>query len=115
MQPQAQENPWGFSHYWTVALLSLTPPLDLTLVGDPGHPRMADLLAAVNRHYLPERRLVRKDPADCAVLEDLAPPVRTYGPQGEAPVAYLCHNFTCEPAVHDPEELSRRLAQLTGG
>ena len=35
LNPQARENPWGFAHLWTVQTLALTPPLDLTLVGDP--------------------------------------------------------------------------------
>ena len=53
-QTQAQENPWGFAHLWTVQTLALTPPLDLTLVGDPGDPRPRPcsrrLIAAICRN-----------------------------------------------------------------
>jgi hypothetical protein len=112
LQSQARENPWAFAHLWTVQTLYLTPPLDLTLVGDPQHPRMQVMLQAVYRNFLPERRLLLKDPADCAPLEELCPPARTYGPMGKEPVAYICHNFTCRPAITDPQELAAKLEQF---
>jgi uncharacterized protein len=109
----ALENPWGFSHFLTVPLLNLTPPLDLTLVGSADHPKIQEMLAAVYRHYLPERRLILKDPADCARLEELAPSAATYAAQPQGPAAYLCHDFTCQPPVHDAPELAVKLAQLS--
>ena len=108
-QGQATENPWGFSHYLTVAVLNLLPSLDLTLVGDPGDPRMKALLAEVYRRYLPERRLVFKNPADSAGIEELAPAARDYPPVDSGPVAYLCHHFTCQPPTGDPKELAANL------
>jgi uncharacterized protein YyaL (SSP411 family) len=111
-QARIQENIFGFAYLWTVVLLSLTPPLDLTLVGDPDDPRMQEMLAAAYRPFFPERRLVLKNPGDCALLEQLSPPARTYGPLGEGPTAYLCHNFTCRPAIKTPEELAAKLGQF---
>lgn len=108
----ATENPWGFAHFLTIPLLYLTPPLDLTLVGSPGHPRMQEMLAEVYRRYLPERRLVLKDPADCARLEELVPSAKTSAPFGEGPAAYLCHDFTCQPPTGDPAELGAKLNRL---
>jgi uncharacterized protein YyaL (SSP411 family) len=108
-QAMAAENPWGFSHYLTVAALSLLPSLDLTLVGAPGDPRMQSLLAEIYRRYLPERRLVLKDPAEPAIIEELAPAARDYPPVEAGPVAYLCHHFTCQPPTGDPGELAARL------
>jgi uncharacterized protein YyaL (SSP411 family) len=111
-QGQATENPWGFSHYLTVAALSLLPPLDLTLVGAPGQPRMESLLAEVYRWFLPERRLVLKNPEDAARVEELVPAARDYAPVGSEPVAYLCHRFTCQPPTGDPQELAAKLAEI---
>jgi uncharacterized protein YyaL (SSP411 family) len=108
-QTQAQQNPWGFSHLWTVQALALTPPLDLTLVGDLGDPRTQNLVQAANRSYLPGRRLVLKDPGNRNVLEELLPWTGSYGQSGEAPAAYLCRDFTCLPAITDPEELKEKL------
>ena len=108
----ALRNPWGFAHFLTGVLLYLTPPLDITLVGAPGHPKLQEMLAAVYRRFLPERRLLVKDPTDCTRLEELAPPAKTFAPYGDGPAAYLCHAFTCQPPVREPEELVARLARL---
>jgi hypothetical protein len=110
-QAQAQQNPWGFSHLWTVQALALTPPLDLTLVGDPGDSRTQDLIRTANRSYLPERRLVLKDPGNNNALEELLPWTKGYSQTGEAPVAYLCRDFTCLPATSTPAELAAKLSQ----
>jgi uncharacterized protein YyaL (SSP411 family) len=114
LQPQAQENPFGFAHLWTVQALSLTPPLDLTLVGGPGDPRLQALLREAYGVYLPERRLVLKNPGDSAGLEQLLPWTGGYSQPGEEPVAYLCRDFTCLPGITDPGELAIKLAE-TGG
>ena len=111
-QGQARENPWGFAHLLTVEARFLTPPLDVTLVGDPGHPQTREMLEIVSRYFLPERRLVLKNPADSTALEELVPAARIYGPLGEKPVAYLCHAFACRPAIHNPEELNAKLVQF---
>jgi uncharacterized protein YyaL (SSP411 family) len=111
-QVQATENPWGFAHYLTVAALNLMPSLDLTLVGDPGDTRMQALLAEVYRRFLPERRLVGKNPADAAPIEELAPAARDYPALETGPVAYLCHHFTCQPPTGDPRELAARLEEI---
>jgi len=111
LNPHARENPWGFAHLWTVQALSLTPPLDLTLVGDPQDSRLQALLQAAYDSYRPERRLVLKNPADCAALEELLPWTRAYRQPAEEPVAYLCRNYTCLPAITDPRELAAELSE----
>jgi uncharacterized protein YyaL (SSP411 family) len=109
LQPHARENPWGFAHLWTVQTLALTPPLDLTLVGDPRDARLQALLKEAYLAYRPERRLVLKNPADCAVLEDLLPWTRDYRQPAGQSVAYLCRDFTCLPVITDPKELAAKL------
>jgi len=111
-QGRVRENPWGFAHLWTVTLLHLTPPLDLSLVGDPRDPRMQEMLDAAYRPFLPERSLLLKNPGDCALLEELSPRARTYNPLGEGPTAYLCHDFTCRPAIKTAAELAAKLGQF---
>jgi uncharacterized protein len=108
----ALENPWGFAYFLTMPLLYLTPPLDITLAGPPDDAKILEMLAAVYRRYLPERRLILKDPADCARLEELAPPAATYAARPEGPAAYICHNYTCQPPISDPAELPARLGGL---
>jgi uncharacterized protein YyaL (SSP411 family) len=111
-QHQAGENPWGFAHFLTVQALVLSPPLDLTLVGDPRDSRMQALVQAACRSYLPEKRLVLKDPGNSAALENLLPWTVTYSQPGEEPVAYLCRDFTCLPPITSPQELEAKLSRL---
>ncbi|MGA9753770.1 MAG: hypothetical protein WBV23_01360, partial [Desulfobaccales bacterium] len=115
LQSHAQENPRGFGHLWTVQTLALTPPLDLTLVGDPQDARTQALVQAAYRSYRPERRLVLKNPEDCAGLEELMPWTRGYSQPEEEPVAYLCRDFTCLPGITDPQELAATLSPATEG
>ncbi|MBI4643557.1 MAG: thioredoxin domain-containing protein [Deltaproteobacteria bacterium] len=109
---RARENPFGFAYLWTVAVLYLSPPLDLTLVGEVQDPRLQEMLTVAYRQFLPERRLLVKDPVDCALIEELSPAARTYGPLGEGPTAYLCHDFTCRPAIKAATELEAKLGQF---
>jgi len=110
-QTQAQQNPRGFAHLWTVQTLALTPPLDLTLVGDKRDSRTQTLIGTAYGSYLPERRLVLKDPRDSLDLEALLPWTAAYSQPGETPVAYLCRDFTCLPAITAPEELAAKLSR----
>jgi uncharacterized protein len=114
IQAQAREHPMAFAHLLTVQALHLMPPLDLTLVGDPGDARTNQMLREIYRFFLPERRLLLKNPADSAALEALAPAARAYSSLDGTPVAYLCHHFTCLPGMQDAQELAAALAQAAG-
>jgi uncharacterized protein len=109
---QARANPSAFAHLWTAATLEVLPELDLTLVGNPDTPAMRAMIQTVYRHYLPERRVLLKDPAASAALEAVAPPARGYTAPEGGPAAYLCHNFACQPAVEQAADLEEKLAQL---
>jgi uncharacterized protein YyaL (SSP411 family) len=109
-QFQAQQSLWSFGHLWTVQTLFLTPPVDFTLVGSATDARTQALVQAVYGSYLPERRLVLKDPDHRAALTELLPWTETYSQPGQEPVAYLCRDFTCLPAISDPEELAQKIA-----
>ena len=115
LQTQARENPWGYAHLLTVQALYLLPPVDLTLVGDPGDPRTQALLQTVYRVFLPERRLLLKNPAEAAALEALVPAAGAYRSPDDTPVAHLCHHFTCLPGIQDPKELAQELEKAVAG
>jgi hypothetical protein len=109
LQDQAQANPWGFGYLWLVQTIYLTPPLDLTLVGDPGGKALKALLETANQYFLPERRLVVKNPRDCALLEELVPAARHYTLEAGEAVAYVCRAMTCFPGIGGPGELAKKL------
>jgi len=113
-QAQAQQNPWGFAHLWTVQTLALTSPVDLTFVGHAADSRVQALVKTAYGSYLPERRLVLKDPDQSLTLEELLPWTRSYSQPGEEPVAFLCRDFSCQPAITAPEELEAKLSGPSG-
>jgi hypothetical protein len=90
----------------------LMPALDLTLVGDPGQGQVREILKEMYRHYLPERRLVLKNPNNAVSLEKAVPAVRDYDLKGGAPAAYVCRSFACLPPISDPQELAAKLRRL---
>jgi len=112
-QGQARKNPLEYPHLLTTQTLLLMPALDLTVVGDPSQGQVREMLKEMYRHYLPERRLVLKNPHDAAALEKEVPAARDYDLKSGAPAAYLCRNFTCLPTITNPQELAAKLAQLT--
>jgi uncharacterized protein YyaL (SSP411 family) len=114
-QGQIRKVPLGFPQLLSVQILYLTPPLDLTLVGDLNQPETQELVKVMYRRFLPERRLVLKNPKTAAALEKVVPGVRDYTLSGGEPVAYICRNFACLAPISTPEELLARLKQLDSG
>jgi hypothetical protein len=114
-QGNALENPWGFAHFLLTPLLSLAPPLDITVVGEADSPRSRALLQEAYRRFLPGRRLLLKDPGNCAALEALVPAARDYAPVASGPAAYVCHHYSCQAPVSTPEDLAACLASLFPG
>jgi uncharacterized protein YyaL (SSP411 family) len=113
LQGQALKSPLGFPQLLTVQILYLTQPLDLTLVGDPGQPPMPAMVKACCRYFLPERRLVLKNPRTAAALEQALPWVKDYPAAPAGPVAYICRGFACLPPIATPEKLLAKLQQIS--
>jgi hypothetical protein len=111
-QGQARKSPLAFPQLLSVQILYLLPPLELTLVGDPRQPTMQRMLKDCYRYFLPERRLVLKNPKTAAALEKVVPGVKDYSPAKEGPAAYICRSFACLPPITDPQDLSVKLGQL---
>jgi len=114
-QGRIRKVPLGFPQLLRVQILYLTPPLDLILVGDPDHPRMKEILKDCYRYFLPERKLILKNPKAAGVMEKAVPGVKDYLPGKEGPVAYICRNFACLPPITDPKDLSAKLGQPVSG
>jgi uncharacterized protein YyaL (SSP411 family) len=83
------------------------------VVGEQSQGQGREMLKEMYRHYLPERRLVLKDPRQAAALEAVVPAARDYDLKGGAPASYICRNFACLPPISDPRELADKLGQLS--
>ncbi len=60
---------------------------------------MQKMLKDGYRRFLPERRLLLKNPKTAAALAKAVPGVRDYPPAKEGPVAYIGRNFACLPPI----------------
>lgn len=112
LQGQAGKAPLAFPQLLSVQILYLLPPLDLILVGDPDQPKMKEMLKDCYRYFLPERKLVLKNPKTAAALEKAVPAVKVYPPGKEGPAAYICLNFACLPPITDSKDLAVKLGRL---
>jgi uncharacterized protein YyaL (SSP411 family) len=112
LQGQARQDPLEYPHLLAAQTLFLMPALDLTMVGDPAQGQVREMLKEMYRHYLPERRLVLKNPQQAATLEKAVPEVRYYDLINGAPAAYICRNFACLPPLTNPQDLAAKLTQL---
>jgi uncharacterized protein YyaL (SSP411 family) len=52
--------------------------------------------------------VILKDPADEALISEIAPFTRAQGMVDGKTTVYICHNFTCEQPVNTMEALKER-------
>jgi uncharacterized protein len=100
--------PTGFGHALGAADFALSKVREVAIVGDPGSPDTAALLAEARRRYRPNQVVALAAPDDeeaaraVPLLAD-RPPV-----DGRA-AAYVCEHFVCHQPVTEPAALARQL------
>jgi uncharacterized protein YyaL (SSP411 family) len=113
-QGQVRTSPLKLPELLTVQDLYLVSPLEITVVGNPQQPGLQAMLRTIYRHFLPERRLVLKDPKNTAVLDQVVPGLKYYTSPGGQAVVYLCRNSICLAPLTDPKELAAKLEKPGG-
>ncbi|MBX7222334.1 MAG: thioredoxin domain-containing protein [Blastocatellia bacterium] len=103
-----EKMPSGFAHLLCALDFYLSAPKEIAVVGDPQDPATLELLAEINRTYLPNRVLVCKHPADTEA-EKRIPLLRDRTLLNGQPAVYVCENFTCQQPVTTVEELRKML------
>ncbi|TLN27830.1 thioredoxin domain-containing protein, partial [bacterium] len=91
------ETPPGHAHFLMAVYLNETPPVEVTVAGDPQAADTQEMISIVNSGFRPET-LLQVNPADTAKK----------AVDGKA-AAYVCRDFTCHPPVTGPQELARLL------
>jgi len=89
-----------------VLATSLAPARELAVVGPPGDPAAAALLAVAEESFRPGLFVARGDGARAGGVPLLEGRALVHG----RPTAYLCHHLSCEPPITDPAVLRRALA-----
>ncbi len=108
MQPLLARYPLGFGQWLQALSYALSPPREIAIVGWPEADDTQALLAMVRDGYRPFQVVALGAPGTrppaVPLLQD-RDPVR-----GQA-AAYVCHDFTCQAPVTDPEALRNLLAR----
>ncbi|HET9952236.1 MAG TPA: thioredoxin domain-containing protein [Candidatus Eisenbacteria bacterium] len=90
---------------------AIGPTREIVLAAERNDPRVAALLVAVRRPFVPNKVvLLRPAAGDGGPLRDLAPYVEGQTARDGAPTAYVCEGFACKEPVTDPAALAALLA-----
>jgi uncharacterized protein YyaL (SSP411 family) len=91
--------------------LMLGPTCELVFAGDCTKPNTRQILADLQRRFLPNKVLAVADNDAPAALQGLL--AGKTAANGE-PTLYVCEGFTCQAPARGPAEIERVVTQLTG-
>jgi uncharacterized protein YyaL (SSP411 family) len=94
--------------------LSLTPSVEVVVVGDPLLADTRSLLQVINARGDSGIAVLLKDPAGDTALDALAPFTKGFVARRGTATAYVCRNHACELPVTDPESLAKILDDPPG-
>jgi len=90
---------------------AIGPSREIVIAADRSDPRVAALLVAVRRPFVPNKVvLLRPAVGDGGPLRDLSPYVAAQTARDGAPTAYVCERFACKEPVTDAAALTSLLA-----
>ena len=90
--------------------LSLASPRQIVIAGARDSTETRALLAAVHRHFVPNKVLLLADGGQGQrYLEEKLEALRGMRPVNGKAAAYVCENFTCKTPVTDPKALGEVL------
>ncbi len=103
-------SPSGFTQMLVAVDFSLGPRFEVVLVGNPGEEETKELVAAVNRPYVPRKivLLVPKAGQKADILE-MAGYLRDYASLGGRATAFVCRDYSCRAPTTDPSEVEKHL------
>jgi hypothetical protein len=104
---QMREQPFGFANMLCAVDFYTQQPREIVVVGVPGAPDTAGLLAAVHHTYVPNQTLHVIDPQHTDALPAM---LQGKGQVDGKATAYVCHRMTCSLPATTPAELARLLA-----
>jgi len=103
------ESPSSHTHFLTAVWLDQTPPIDVTVVGDPEATDTRELLSVINRRFMPEATVILKPPEkDGEHLSQIIPALRDKEAIDGKATVYVCKNYSCQP----PATTGGKLDQL---
>jgi hypothetical protein len=91
------------------------PTPEIVVLGDPGHPETAAVLADLRKRYIPNYVLACRAEARISVDSDaLRPLFEGKTARGAEPTVFICENFACQAPVHGKDAILATWAKLAG-
>ncbi len=105
---QVSSAPTGFGQFLQGVNFALLTSHEVVIAGERKDPQTRRLLAALNRHFIPNMVRVLNEPHS-GKIEEIAPYTAGQGPREGKPTAYVCQNYSCNVPTHDPEQMLEQL------
>ncbi len=105
--------PRAFSKSMIVVDMLLEGPVELAFVGATESSGLEELRRAAAKHFLPNRIEAVFDPAEPDGQEEL-PLLRGKETVNGNAALYVCHNFSCQAPIVNPDEVERSLSAVKG-
>ena len=104
-----RQSPWSAERFLAAVGFAQAGPVELAIVGDPKSAATQALLREINKHYLPNRVVMLRNPNTDHALD--VPLLKDRPQIDHQPTAYVCRDYTCQRPVTAPAELSAQLSQ----
>jgi uncharacterized protein YyaL (SSP411 family) len=111
MAPVVGRHPVAFGELLQALERSVSPRVEIAVVGPHDDPRTAALRREVTSRLLPTAVMLCADPA--AGLAGMSPLLADRPLVGGAPAAYVCERFACRAPVTDADALHAELERVT--
>ena len=110
MAPLVGRHPVAFGELLQALERSVSPPVEIAVVGAPDDPRTAALRREVTSRLLPNAVMLCAPPDTDA--QPVSPLLADRPLVGGAPAAYVCERFSCRAPVTDPAALKAELDRV---
>ncbi len=108
-----RQAPHAFPQFLTALDLRLGPSQEIVIAGDPAALETREMLALVNRRFLPRATLVlHPSGREAEAIERLIPFIAAQHPMGGRTTAYVCQRHVCRLPTADLEAFRRELDGL---
>jgi uncharacterized protein YyaL (SSP411 family) len=104
------DSPMAYTQFLIAVDFMLGPSREIVIAGDPGLEESREMIAFVQRSFLPNKVLLFRAEGDAGrKLSTLSPFVEGMRPLNKRPTVYLCENYTCKTPLTDLAALEAAL------
>ncbi|MCP4136479.1 MAG: thioredoxin domain-containing protein [bacterium] len=110
---QLKKNPAAYTMFLSALETAVGSPMEIVIAGDPADKLAQEMLAEINKHYLPGMVLVfhpvTGNPEKELLIRKLAPYITAQTPVNNKATAYVCRNYACDQPTNNIAVLKKLL------